>query len=89
MSHIQNYPHQAAIRFKYSKEVTFCGGTVISDKWIISAAHCTFDMNSDEILVTVGHTARNYFTARMESSFQESEVTAIVEHPGRPMSHRL
>lgn len=35
------YPWQVFLQGRISRrKTTFCGGTVISDRWLISAAHC-------------------------------------------------
>ena len=84
-------PHQAALRempfaaLRGPYEV-FCGGTILSTRFILTAAHCTnnneFTMRSREIIVTVGHLNNDYTAARSENGFQESRVDAIIEHKG-------
>ena len=82
-------PHQAALRHSdkgLDKEI-FCGGTILSAKYILTAAHCTEDHRSSrEIIVTVGHLNYHYRAALVENGFQESQVDAIIEHKGNFIS---
>jgi len=77
-------PHQAALRYSSQPDKVLCGGTILSTRFILTAAHCTnnneFTMRSREIIVTVGHLKNNYTAARSENGFQESRVDAIIEH---------
>ena len=79
-------PHQAALRESSQPDTVFCGGTILSTRFILTAAHCTNNnevtMRSREIIVTVGHLKNNYTAARSENGFQESRVDAIIEHKG-------
>ena len=78
------FPHQATIIKRGAGP--YCGGTVISRFWVITAAHCTSSDSggtrySSDILVGVGST-------RPENT-QKHDVLAIIEHPGNFSSIHL
>lgn len=47
------FPYQVSLR---SKETTrhFCGGSIIRENWILSAAHCLISRQPEEIFIVVG-----------------------------------
>ncbi|ENN82140.1 hypothetical protein YQE_00222, partial [Dendroctonus ponderosae] len=73
---IENYPYQVSLEYVYSH---ICGGAIISNRWVLSAAHCT--------QLWRDYTPPSLFTIRMGTSFLQSEgdrftVTRVIEHPG-------
>ena len=45
---LRYWPGQAVLRLRSGDSINyFCGGTAISDRWILTAAHCTNDIKAD------------------------------------------
>jgi secreted trypsin-like serine protease len=45
---LRYWPGQAVLRLRSGDSITyFCGGTAISDRWILTAAHCTNTIKAD------------------------------------------
>ena len=55
----------------------FCGGSVISDFWILTAAHCTDGASASDFQVMLG--AHNW--KRNKPKAQIVNVKRIIEHP--------
>ena len=73
------YPWQVRLSI-YGKTNTYCGGSILSDDWVITAAHCCEDASNDNsIKVHVGDWNRN------EVSNDEFSVwsSKIIMHPGK------
>lgn len=75
------FPHQVSLRSRNSRG-HFCGGSIISDHFILTAAHCTqgYRANTKNVFIVVG-------TIKLEESGVEYDLEAIYSHPGFSISH--
>jgi secreted trypsin-like serine protease len=74
---IADYPWQAYILYSTGGYVYSCGGTIIGDKWILTAAHCTTD--KDEVFVDAGD-MRVYTGSSAPYSGDQYQVKTIIRH---------
>ncbi len=71
---ISAIPFQVAIIFNGSNSDLNCGGALLSDQWIITAAHCVYDFDQDQV-----QTASTYqvVAGRTQLSTFEGAVASI------------
>lgn len=59
----------------------FCGGTIITPEYSVTAAHCKEFTNLRYYMITSGHTQRSYRRSKSEVGFQESKLSKFENHP--------
>ncbi|XP_064102965.1 transmembrane protease serine 9-like isoform X3 [Macrobrachium nipponense] len=76
---VHEYPWQVAITGA-SSNVPFCGGSIIADQWILTAAHCVSDARPRNIKVVIGE--HNWSNQTETYVTERRDVGRIVVHFG-------
>ena len=84
---INQYPWMAMIRMKTPMKKPFCGGTLITSRWVLTAAHCFGEFGEfnamfktmSAIYVRLGE--HDKLTSSESSITEDFDVDTIVMHP--------
>ena len=78
---VGQFPHQVALRTMQNQH--FCGGSIISEWWVLSAAHCTMGEleNPENFVVVIGAHAINDGVPHF--------VAGVVNHPNFDMENGI
>ncbi|XP_066942638.1 trypsin-like [Macrobrachium rosenbergii] len=75
---VHEYPWQVGLTNKNLKR-PYCGGSIISDEWILTAAHCVRGVIVSNIIVVLGE--HNWGTAADTSYTSRRTVVTSIIHP--------
>lgn len=71
-------PWQVSIQMKYGSSGShFCGGTLIAKSWVLTAAHCTRELDYENVVVVTG-------AWDLKEPNTEYKVTKIIRAPYNP-----
>jgi len=77
VTEVNEYPWQVGIVNKGTTFV-FCGGSLISDRWVLTAAHCTHGEAANNIQVLLGE---HDYSTPTETIMVRRNIVKIVNHP--------
>ncbi|NXL55425.1 OVCH2 protein, partial [Chordeiles acutipennis] len=82
-----SHPWQVSLK---RRQKHFCGGTIVSAQWVVTAAHCILDRN---LLQDLNVTAGEYDLRITENGEQTLPVKYVIKHPNfdprRPMNYDI
>ncbi|XP_066944568.1 trypsin 3A1-like [Macrobrachium rosenbergii] len=84
------YPWQVAL-FRNNETSPFCGGSIISDTWVLTAAHCLVSVRPENLEVVIGE--HDWSTSEETNITRRIKAKYIVWHEGfssrKPLQHDI
>uniref|UniRef100_A0A8B9FMZ3 Ovochymase-2 n=1 Tax=Amazona collaria TaxID=241587 RepID=A0A8B9FMZ3_9PSIT len=85
-----SHPWQVSLK---RRQKHFCGGTIVSAQWVVTAAHCVLDRYECDISGYLDVTAGEHDLRIRENSEQILPVKYVIKHPNfdprRPMNYDI
>ena len=77
---VNAYPWQAGLVSRGNPSYVWCGGSLISSRWVLTAAHCTAGSNFKDIEVNK-HLSVDIFICHLLRCYLESMTTMMTTSP--------
>ncbi|XP_052223894.1 serine protease 1-like [Dreissena polymorpha] len=71
------YPWHAGVRKRSRRSSHVCGGIILNDRWILSAAHCFWNIFKDDIIVYTG----DHDLLEKDTFEEQFELEHLIKHP--------